>query len=213
MRARIRSFALGAAAARSTVLGLLAGTGLAGALGWQLVAVPALVLAALAFYRVRRFKAEVYSRLRKGAAAERKVGGSIEYALTAPGCAVAHSVTAVAEVGDIDHLVATPDTLWVVETKYRMVPRERFGEVLRRIAVNVEAARRWAPIGVSVRGCLVLAEEDELPGKRLYENGLVEVFDTQSLAYVLNRESFRPTSEDDLTIARRVWQLSGEELV
>ena len=52
------------------------------------------------------------------AAAERNVGGLIEYGITAPGCAIAHSVTEIAEIGDIDHLVATPGCLWVVETKY-----------------------------------------------------------------------------------------------
>ena len=133
--------------------------------------------------------------------------------LTAPGCAIAHSVTAIAAIGDIDHLAATPGTLWVVETKYRMVPRDRFREVLRRIAVNVEAVRRWAPIGVSVRGCLVLAAETDLPLKRLYDNGQVEVFDPRTLAGKLNQESTRRASDEDLLIARRVWELSGEELV
>ena len=60
-----------------------------------------------------------FENLRKGGDAENRVGQIIEYAITARNCAVAHSVTAIAKVGDIDHLVATPAAVWVVETKYK----------------------------------------------------------------------------------------------
>ena len=162
--------------------------------------------------QVRRYEKGGFCRLLKGAAAERNVGGSIEYALTAPGCAIAHSVTAVAEIGDIDHLVATPNCLWVVETKYRMVPKDLFREVLRRLRVNLEAVRRRAPTGVEVRGCLVLATGNGLPHKRLYENGQVEVFDPKSLVRELKRESVKPAGKADLLTARRVWELVSGEL-
>ena len=213
LRTRMVSSAIRVVAVCSGALGLLAGVALAGVAGWRSVALPVLCVVGATVYLTRRLETRGFNRLFKGAAAERDVGGSIEYALTAPGCAIAHSVTAIAAIGDIDHLAATPGTLWVVETKYRMVPRDRFREVLRRIVVNVEAVRRWAPIGVSVRGCLVLAAETDLPLKRLYDNGQVEVFDPRTLAGKLNQESNRRASDEDLSIARRVWELSGEELV
>ncbi len=66
----------------------------------------------------------------KGLKSEQYVGASIEYALMHKGCAVAHSVRDMAKVGDIDHLVATPRRIWVIETKYRRVPSRKFQEVL-----------------------------------------------------------------------------------
>ena len=213
VRTRVRTSGLVVVALVFGMLGLLVGIGLAGFVGWRLVALPVMCLVAAVVLLVRRYERGGFSHLLKGAAAERSVGGSIEYAITAPGCAVAHSVTEIARIGDIDHLVATPNCLWVVETKYRMVPRDRFREVLRRMRVNLEAVRRWAPPGVEVRGCLVLATEKELPRKRLYEDGQVEVFDPKSLVRKLKEESTRQAGKEDLLTARRVWKLAGGELV
>ena len=213
VRTRMRYSAAVVLAVLSGIVGLLAGVVLSGVFGWQSVMLPALCLAALAILVVRRYEKGGFSRLLKGTAAERNVGGSIEYALTTPGCAVAHSVTEIADIGDIDHLVATPSCLWVVETKYRKVPNERFAEVLRRIRVNLEAVRRWAPPGTDVRGCLVLATENGLPRKRMYENGQVEVFNPKSLVRELKRESMMPTSKENVVTARRVWELAGGKLI
>ena len=59
-------------------------------------------------------------RWANGMTAERNVAGVIECALSADGCATAHGVTNIPNtIGDIDHLVATPQCLWVVETKHR----------------------------------------------------------------------------------------------
>ena len=212
VRTRVRTSGLVVVALVSGMSGLLVGIGLAGFVGWRLVALPVMCLVAAVVLLVRRYERGGFSRLLKGAAAERNVGGSIEYAITAPGCAVAHSVTEITRIGDIDHLVATPNCLWVVETKYRMVPRDRFSEVLRRIRVNLEAVRRWAPPGVEVRGCLVLAMEKELPRKRLYEDGQVEVFDPRSLVRKLKQESTKQAGNEDVLTARRVWKLAGGEI-
>ena len=211
VRTRVRTSAFVIAAMLTGIVGMLAGILLASVVGWQSATWAVLCVAGAAILWVRRYEKGGFSRLLKGAAAERNVGGSIEYAITAPGCAVAHSVTEIARIGDIDHLVATPNCLWVVETKYRMVPRDRFPEVLRRIRVNLEAVRRWAPPGVEVRGCLVLATEKELPRKRLYEDGQVEVFDPKSLVRKLKEESTRQADKGDVLTARRVWKLAGGE--
>ena len=64
--------------------------------------------------------------LEKGVAAETLVGRAIERAITAENCAVAHSVKEIAKVGDIDHIVATPSAVWVIETKYKWVPKAKF---------------------------------------------------------------------------------------
>ena len=103
---------------------------------WVSVGFGGTILVAVAAFWVVLAKLERgrLGRLEKGEDAEVRAGQFIEHALTAPDCAVAHSVTGIARIGDIDHLVATPVRLWVIETKYRRVPREHFPEVLRRIA-------------------------------------------------------------------------------
>ena len=196
----------------SGIFGLLVGVVLSGLLGWELLLWPSLCLAAGAVVLARRYEQDGFARLLKGVAAERSIGSLAEYALTVRGCAVAHSVTEIADIGDIDHLVATPGCLWVVETKYGKVPKDRFPEVLRRLRVNLEAVRRWAPPGVEVRGCLVLATVSKLPKKRLYEDGQVEVFEPKSLVCRLRRESAKPAGKTDVSTARQVWALAGGEL-
>jgi len=124
----------------------------------------AILVAIAAFWVVfRKLERGRLGRLEKGEDAEVRAGQFIEHALTAPDCAVAHSVTGIARIGDIDHLVATPVRLWVIETRYRRVPREHFPEVLRRIADNTTAVWKWAAPGTPVRGCLVLAYESADP--------------------------------------------------
>ena len=60
--------------------------------------------------------------------------------------------------------------LWVIETKYRRVPREHFPEVLRRIADNTTAVWEWAAPGTPVRECLVLAYESRIH-RKTYDYG------------------------------------------
>ena len=211
VRARLLGSAQAMLAIRTGIAGLAVGVGLAGMMGWPAAIALVAVLAALEALRMRCYARDRFTRLLKGAVGERFVGGLTERAITAPGCAVAHSVMKIADIGDIDHLVVTPGTLWVVETKYRKVPNGRFAEVLRRISVNAAAVRRWAPPSVSIRGCLVLATAKGPPRKRLYEDGRVEVFDPKSLACTLNHESMRPADDEDLLLARRVRALAGEE--
>ena len=113
--------------------------------------------------------------LQKGHVAERQVGRALEEAVTAKGCAVAHNVTALMDSGDIDHIVATPQSVWVIETKYRRVPGNRFPKVLSRLHACRARVEAVLPPGTPVRACLVLAyEEDgvqaERDGVRVYNN-------------------------------------------
>ena len=212
VRTRMRYSAAAVLALLCGIFGLLAGVVLSGLIGWQSLLLPTLCLSAAAVFLARRFEQDGFARLLKGVVAERSIGGLAEYALTAQGCAVAHSVTKVSEIGDIDHLIATPGCLWVVETKYGSVPKEHFSEVLRRLRINLQAVCRWVPSGVEVKGCLVFATVSELPQKRLYEDGKVELFDAESLVCTLRRASAKSAIKADISLARRVWALAGGEL-
>lgn len=152
------------------------------------------------------------SDMRKGARAEETIGQAIEYTLTRDGCAVAHSVEEIARVGDIDHLVATPKGLWVIETKSGRVPQSKFPETLRRIAANVETVREWAPPGTQVTGCLVFANELEKPPISTGKSGkeTIRIFGKyKNLTRELRKEA-RETG-DSRILASRVWKLGKLE--
>ena len=151
--------------------------------------------------------------MRKGARAEETIGQAIEYALTRDTCAVAHHVEdrGIARVGDIDHLVATPDGPWVIETKHGRVPKAEFRETLRRIAANVGGARNWAP-GAHVTACLVFANEQRKRPKRSYKHGkeTIRAFADRTALMRELREQARGTG-DSRKLARRVWELGKLE--
>ena len=172
----------------------------------KFVIIGAAGVAAIAFIWLLVDRRWSISNLEKGLNAEYRVGQVIDYSLMPLNCAVAHGVTDPAKNGDIDHLVATPCRLWVVETKVRAVPRKKVSDVLDRIAANVHAIEAWAP-GIPVRGCLVLLEPFQ--GKRDYQatDGTpVVVHDEKTL-----RDALRAEAVDDgpvgRELARRVWTL------
>lgn len=170
--------------------------------------------AGLVYIFVRRFDRPSrrwnFDNVRKGLDAETRVGQVIEYAITAKDCAVAHSVSEIAKVGDIDHIVVTPRGIWVIETKYRKVPRKAFREVLSRIVSNTDAVREWAPAGTHVRGCLVLAHETENV-KESYSHGheKIAVYTADSLFTLVGelRKEARGRRLLDAQIAKDVWKL------
>ena len=173
------------------------------------VFLPGAVFLVAALYRWQR--GWRLSDMKKGARAEERIGQVIEYALTRERCAVAHDVEEVANVGNIDHLVATPRGLWVIETKHGRVPRSEFRETLRRIAFNVKAVRDWAP-GMRVTGCLVFFNEPKPPPKPTYESGAetIKCFaNPTSLMRELRDEAQGEGGSPDL--ARRVWALGKME--
>ena len=97
---------------------------------------------------------------RKGHIAERQIGRALEQAITAKGCSIAHNVTKVMDSGDVDHIVATPQSVWVIETKYRRVPDKNFPKVLSRLHACRAKIEALLPAGTPVRACLVLAYEE-----------------------------------------------------
>ena len=199
--------------------GLIAGLGVGQALpavlgfwldSWRLTAAVAaamLVVLGIFWWAARSIERTRLDRLEKGEDAETYAGQVIEYALTAPSCAVAHSVTSIARVGDIDHLVATPLRLWIIETKYRSVPRDQLPEALRRIAEKTAALRKWAPPGTPVRACLMLAN-GSAPTRRTYDYGTepVVVHTPKSLARELRAEAPKRRVIDE-SVAGEVWKL------
>ena len=58
----------------------------------------------------------------------------------------------------------------------------------------------------------MLATVSELPRKRLYENGQIEVFDPESLVCKFRRTSAKPAGKANMSTATRVWAMAGGEL-
>ena len=148
-----------------------------------------------------------YKNLRKGVYAETHVGQMIEKAITAENCAVAHGVTRLEKGGDIDHLVATPTAIWVIETKFRRVPRKHFSDVLRYIAESIEEVLKWAPIGTPVKGCLVLVKEDrKKPWNYSYGKEKITAYTPSMLDDELKREAQKKRVIDK-RVTEKIWEL------
>ena len=215
LRARMVRLSMWGMLAAGILLGLSAGLLLLSVerwigLLWVVVAYAAIAAAVFLAWRILDSGRWDLDRLKKGMDAEERVGQLIEYGITARDCAVAHSVTKIAKVGDIDHIVATPAGIWVIETKYRKVPRHVFPEVLGRIAANADAVRKWAPAGTHVRGCLVLAYERGT-GKKTYTRGneKIAVYTEKTLGDLRRelRKEARGGKQPDGQIAGDIWNL------
>lgn len=175
---------------------------------------PGLLALLFAWYRYKR--GWQLQDMKKGEHAEQFIGQKIEYALTRDACAVAHNVQKVARYGDIDHLVATPHGLWVIETKYQRIPPKNFNTTLEVIAANVKAVREQAPPDTQVTGCLVFAVE---PNKsptptREVKGEMIRIFGkSRDLQGELRNEA-RETGAS-WALAKWVWKLgkleSGEQ--
>ena len=158
--------------------------------------------------------------LQKGYRSETEVGQAIEYAITAPGCAVAHNVKgrdvrngsqAGGNDWDIDHIVATPAGIWVIETKSSRVPKGEFKKSLYKIAKNVQDVRSWAASETNVRGCLIVNADEENARRKPYEKLGEEIFKEtrQSLVKKLREEirGAKPPSRDAQALLKRIWNL------
>lgn len=174
---------------------------------------PGVVLLGAAFYELFGLADREWRSvdMKNGARAEETIGQAIEDALTRELCGVAHNVKEIATIGDIDHLVATPDRLWVIETKYGFVPKSDFSETLRRIARNVEGVRNWAP-GTRVTGCLVFGGDQETRPKRVFDSGgekILAFANATLLKRELRAEARREGGSREL--ARQVRELGRRE--
>ena len=150
--------------------------------------------------------------MEKGADAEEAVGQLIEYVMTREGCAVAHHVEEIARYGDIDHLVATPKNLWVIETKSARIPGDQFRKTLNQIKANVDAVKQWAP-DVQVNGCIVFGGREKVSAKKQhYSVGdtVIRCFEKPTDLMVVLREEARSTVQST-SLAQRVWSLANVE--
>ena len=214
VRMGLRTRAISVGATLSFFLGALVTVYLgtvfgAGVLFWPIVAITGVAVTAALIFEKKNLRNWV-----KGSVAERHVGSVIEAALTAPGCAVAHSVTQIPNtVGDIDHLVATPGRLWCVETKYGRVPKKQFRNVLLRIKQNATALQAWAPQGVEVVGCLVIGHDATVRPRRSYEDGNVRVFSPVQIHREIESHRAGATPTDSCKeVRQRILKLSGMQL-
>ena len=151
--------------------------------------------------------------LKKGHVAERQIGRALEEAITADNCAVAHNVEGISNTGDIDHIVATPQRVWVVETKYRRVPKASFSRVLKRIGANMAKVRELLPPDTPVSGCLVLAyERDGVAPKR----DDIFVYNQDSFGDQFLTKLGREKGDEcvvDKQVSSAIWRLSRGEVV
>ena len=153
--------------------------------------------------------------LKKGADAEDRVGHLLEYAMFAENCAVAHNVTEIAQAGDIDHIIATPEGIWIIETKYTFVPPKELDEELKRIAKNMKAVRKWACDAMKVKGCLVrgalvLAFDPKKLGKTKYDacGETIDAFTEKTLCTgLIDRIRKEAQGEGPCKIAEPIWKL------
>lgn len=148
--------------------------------------------------------------------AKRVIGDTLDAALiTDKCCAVAHGIFIKGQkLGDIDHLVVTPGKCaWVVETKYRRVPKDRFSETLRRIAGNMATIRDLSPSGTKVEGRLVFITEEK---RKEYQFGKEKIvaLDVKQLSREV-RKATAPDADvkdDDGALAKMVRRMAGEEV-
>ena len=180
---------------------------------WWLAGVGGAVLVAWGIANLRRGWRR--DHMKKGARAEERAGYAIERALMRGDCAVAHNVTdpEIAANGDIDHLIATPGRIWVVETKAGRIPPAQFPERLERIAANVKRVRTWSGQVAKVEGVLVFAgDRSERARAHVDSHGeRIRCFpDTDALTRALRDQAGGGPAQSGV-LAGRIWQLGGAE--
>ena len=147
--------------------------------------------------------------IKLGVRGEVRVGQAIEKALVSGGCALAHSVARLRTEGDIDHLVATPGKLWVVETKFARLRKRNFAKALRRVGKNAQRVSVWGGPRVSVQACLVIAYGPVACKRYDTEYGPVVTYSPLQLARELRQATTASVSlQSHDEVADRVWDLA-----
>ena len=152
-----------------------------------------LVAAAVQLVALHRSRWSYVNNL-KGLKAECYVGQTAQDALLPGNCAVAHGIDRLpgkSIAGDIDHVVATPARVLVVETKWRPVPPDRFDPVLRRIDRNARAVADYlAKLGHTppVEGRLVFAAAEYEPRTKDVDGRPIRVMDVACFRRELHQD-------------------------
>lgn len=152
----------------------------------------------------------------RGLEAERRIGDLIEYAVTRRSCAVAHDVKeALGGESNVDHVVLTPASSWVAETKSHRLSKRRFPRAPRQVAENASPVRRHLETSLPVRGALVIADrsEDSLQSQYHWNGEAVQAFSPRKFLRVLSAEREQAgadvRSPEMERVERAVWDLGS----
>lgn len=130
----------------------------------------------------------------KGMESETVVADVIERSLfDAFGCFVANDVLPRGGRGNVDHIVVTPASVLVVETKYKRVVRKDFRKQLSKIDGHVRELSKYLGADVEVTGCLVFAHPEARFRKSYdYSGQSIRAFNIPTLKSFLAQECRRP---------------------
>lgn len=188
------------------ILGLLIGVNLA--VGFQLsglywilgMDLLAIVVSLSLWCRIKARAGYSIHSLYKGVFAEERIGDAIYWALASSNCAIAHNVSLPEIYGDIDSLVMTGRTLWLIETKANWPARTRLKRTLSMLGANAEALRKRSP-GFQVRAILVI--ESLLEGHDYgHDYGDVQALTRKQLAKQLRAAARASSQEKDPRIQK-----------
>lgn len=151
----------------------------------------------------------------RGLEAERRVGDHIEHAIANDECACAHDVKeAVSASGNIDHVVATPAGVWVVETKAGWLSKTHYRRALDQAADGTRRIRRHLDTSLPVRPALVLADESlQLEREADWKGQPVSTFDVGTFWRIVDEESRQAVPAESRSelkrVVRTVWSLGS----
>jgi len=173
-------------------------------------------LLALPLYFVidRRFDRQI-----RGLEAERRVGSMLDYTLALPQCASAHDVReTLGLLGNIDHVVCTPQRVWVIETKSHYLERKKYPKALSQAARNARHVEKHLETSIPVQAALVIAkytkkEESKEHEQRESEGRPVRVFTPMGLCKVLREEIRQEPACADAgersRVLKAIWKLGS----
>lgn len=143
--------------------------------------------------------------LLKGMIGEATVADVIERSmLQAFGCFIVNDVTLDDTLGNIDHIVVTPRSVLVVETKFGRVPPKYFSRTLGQISENVEKMQDRLGSEIEVQGCLVFADPKTKFNQpfRAPDGRKILGFKPETLKEFLFQECRKPRTLDSETLRK-----------
>lgn len=134
--------------------------------------------------------------LLKGMDSETVVADVIERSMLGSfGCFLVNGVMLRGGRGDVDHVVVTPRSVLVVETKYRRVRKKDFLKVLGRIDMHVRILKQHLGVEADVLGCLVFAHPAAKTKKSYEFSGrTIHAFTLPTLKSFLAQECSNPST-------------------
>ena len=148
-----------------------------------------------------------------GRDAERRMGAKLEYALTPGDCALAHDIPLkpMGGFGNLDHLVLTPKSLWVIETKSSVLPGKTFTKVVNRSQAVAALIKRSLTPDLPVRCCIAVENFDDRQRNERGDNVYCDQFD--AVVKEIRREvsgSREESGERHRRLVKEIWRLAQE---